>query len=43
MVAFVVRVLERSLGLMLEKMLELPEVLRRANGGKSQGAARQQR
>lgn len=34
-VAFVVRVLERpSLGLMLEKMLELPEVLRRANGGK---------
>lgn len=34
-VAFVVRVLERpSLGLTLEKMLELPEVLRRANGGK---------
>ena len=34
-VAFVVRVLERpTLGLMLEKMLELPEVLRRANGGK---------
>lgn len=34
-VAFVVRVLERpALGLMLEKMLELPEVLRRANGGK---------
>ncbi|MFO0600690.1 MAG: HEAT repeat domain-containing protein [Myxococcaceae bacterium] len=34
-VAFVVRVLERPvLGTMLEKMLELPEVLRRANGGK---------
>ena len=38
-VAFVVRVLERpSLGLMLEKMLELPEVLRRANGGKEPNA-----
>lgn len=34
-VAFVARVLERpALGVLLEKMLELPEVMRRANGGK---------
>lgn len=34
-VAFVVRVLERpAVAVLLEKMLELPEVFRRANGGK---------
>jgi ParB family chromosome partitioning protein len=38
-VAFVVRVLERpTVAVLLEKMLELPEVLRRANGGKEPNA-----
>ncbi len=38
-VAFVVRVLDRpTLGVLLEKMLELPEVMRRANGGKEPNA-----
>lgn len=38
-VAFVVRVLERpTVAVLLEKMLELPEIYRRANGGKEPSA-----